>query len=202
MGWGLFALSAGDTMLNPFLQGSHVYLRPLEPEDALILQPWFNDPEVNRGMLIHRPVTRHTEEQFIARVNHSEQDLVLMIVRIDVDMPIGTTGLHHLHFKNRNALFGIAIGDKEAWGQGFGTEAAILMMQYAFDTLNLHRVGLQVFEYNERARRVYEKVGFRQEGVLRQEHYREGRYWDTILMGLLREEWQALWHVADTGPTV
>jgi UDP-4-amino-4,6-dideoxy-N-acetyl-beta-L-altrosamine N-acetyltransferase len=188
-------------MLNPFLLGQKVYLRPLEREDALTLQPWFNDPEVNRYMLIHRPLTRQTEEQFIDRVNNSEHELVMMIVRIDVDMPIGTTGFHQINFKNRNAMFGISIGDKEVWGQGFGTEAMFLMLQYAFDTLNLHRVGLQVFEYNERAIRVYEKLGFRQEGVLRQEHYREGRYWDTMFMGLLREEWRALWNVADATPT-
>jgi RimJ/RimL family protein N-acetyltransferase len=64
------------------------------------------------------------------------------------------------------------------------------MLRYAFEALNLNRVWLEVYEYNQRGLRCYEKLGFRKEGVQRQENYRDGRYWDTILMGLLRSEWE------------
>src|SRR5206468_7752591 len=77
------------------------------------------------------------------------------------------------------------------WGKGYGTEATRLMVQYAFDTLNLNRVWLHVLEYNERGIRCYEKVGFKKEGLLRQEHFRDGRYWDTHLVAILRDEWLA-----------
>jgi ribosomal-protein-alanine N-acetyltransferase len=176
-------------MQNPFLIGDKVYLRPLEREDALTLQSWFNDPEVTRYILARRPLSLRDEERFLEQVSQGD-NIVLGIVRRDVDQLIGTTGFHQFNHHNRNALFGISIGDKGVWGQGFGTEASALMMRHAFEGLNLHRVTLHVFEYNPRAIRIYEKLGFRREGAMRQENYRDGRYWDTIIMGLLREEWE------------
>ena len=91
----------------------------------------------------------------------------------------------------RHAAFGITIGCKDAWGKGHGTEATRLVVGHAFQVLNLNRVWLYVYEFNPRGIRVYEKVGFRTEGRLRQDAFRDGRYWDTIVMGLLRDEWEA-----------
>ena len=91
---------------------------------------------------------------------------------------------------DRHSGFGIVIGDKESWDKGYGTEATTLLVRYAFETLNLNRVWLHVFEENARAVRAYEKAGFRREGLLRQDHYRDGRYHNTIVMGLLRDEWK------------
>jgi RimJ/RimL family protein N-acetyltransferase len=83
------------------------------------------------------------------------------------------------------------LGEPEEWGKGYGSEATRLVLRYAFETLNLNRVWLHVYEYNERGLRAYEKAGFRREGRLRQEMFRDGRYWDTIVMGILRDEWLA-----------
>jgi diamine N-acetyltransferase len=178
-------------MKNPFLIGTTVYLRPLERADAPTLVPWVNDPEVSRTILLHRPMNLEAEVAFIDRVNASEHDVVLGVMTKDSDKLIGATGLHHIDFKNRHAAFALSLGDKEEWGKGYGTEATALVVKYAFETLNLNRVWLHVFEYNERAVRVYEKTGFRREGVLRQDMYREGRYWNTYVMAILREEWEA-----------
>ncbi|MCK4899416.1 MAG: GNAT family N-acetyltransferase, partial [Anaerolineales bacterium] len=75
------------------------------------------------------------------------------------------------------------------WGKGFGTDAVSVILRYAFHELNLHRVSLGVFEYNRRARRSYEKVGFSVEGRIRGDMLRQGRRWDVFIMGILREEW-------------
>jgi RimJ/RimL family protein N-acetyltransferase len=179
-------------MKNPFLVGPKVYLRPLERADAPALVPWFNDPEVVRTLARYRPLNLQEEEAWLERTQGSEHDLGLGIVCRATDELIGGTGLHQMDFKNRHAAFGILIGKKENWGKGYGTEATGLLIQYAFDTLNLNRVWLHVYEFNERGIRAYEKVGFRREGVLRQDCYREGRYWNTIVMGILREEWEAV----------
>jgi RimJ/RimL family protein N-acetyltransferase len=177
-------------MQNAFAVGRKVYLRPLEREDAQLVQPWLNDPEVTRTLRTHGPLSLRAEEAFIDRMARSKDDLVAVIVRRDVDTAVGLAGLHGFDREARHAVFGITIGDKAAWGLGFGTEATFLMVRHAFDTLNLNRVLLQVYEHNERGLRTYQKVGFRKEGVLRQDCYREGRYWDTILMGMLRAEWE------------
>jgi RimJ/RimL family protein N-acetyltransferase len=179
-------------MKNPFRVGTKTYLRPLEHEDAPRIESWINDPEVTHTLAVYRPMNRLNEEEFIARVSNSEHDVVLCIMVKETDAFIGLTGLHEIDFKNRHANFGINIGVKEAWGQGYGTEATSLMVQYAFETLNLNRVRLLVYENNPRARRTYEKVGFKQEGVLRQDRFHEGRYWDTVTMAILRAEWDAM----------
>ena len=119
-----------------------------------------------------------------------EQTVVLGIVVKETDLLIGSAGLHQIHFKDRHAEFGILIGEKSAWGKGYGTEVTALMTGYGFATLNLNRVWLRVHEDNQRGIKAYEKVGFKREGVLRQHKYREGRYVDVVVMGILREEWQ------------
>ncbi len=176
-------------MKNPFRIGAKIYLRPLERADAPRIVPWINDPEVTHTLAMYRPMNLQNEEEFIAKVTNSEHDLVLCIMVNETDAFIGLTGLHEIDFKNRHANFGISIGEKAAWGNGYGTEATRLMVRYAFETLNLNRVRLLVYENNPRARRAYEKVGFKQEGILRQERFHDGRYWDTVTMAILRDEW-------------
>lgn len=175
-------------MKNPYLVGQAIYLRPLERDDAPLVQTWFNDPDVRRTLRSFRPISKQAEEAFIDKAVQDEHLLVLVIVHKESDQAVGVCGLHDIDFKNRHAMFGITIGVKEFWGQGIGTEATRLIAQHAFDTVNLHRLCLHVYEFNDRAMRIYARVGFRQEGVLRQDTYRDGRYWDTIVMGLLRDE--------------
>ena len=178
-------------MINPFRVGRTIYFRPLERADAPVVQGWFNDPEVTRTLLRRGPMNLAAEEAFIDQLSRGETELAVVIALRETDRPIGVTGLHPVDLRHRHAGFGINIGAKDEWGKGYGTEAAALMVDLAFDTLNLHRVWLHVFAYNKAGLRAYEKVGFQREGVLRQSHFAEGRYWDTIAMAILRDEWLA-----------
>jgi UDP-4-amino-4,6-dideoxy-N-acetyl-beta-L-altrosamine N-acetyltransferase len=182
----------GVTMRNPYLIGAHVYLRPVEPDEAPRVVTWFNDPEVTRHIHRYRPVTVAEEMEFLQRIRSSETDLVLGVIVRETDELIGTTGLHYIDPRNRHASFGISIGEKQHWGKGYGTEATGLIIRHAFQTLNLNRLWLHVYEFNARAIRVYEKLGFQVEGRLRQDTFREGRYWDTLVMGVLREELESV----------
>lgn len=177
-------------MINPFLIGETIYLRAVERSDALLARTWLNDPQVRRTTLRHRPLTLHEEEEYITKSTQREDTVIFVIARKADDQAIGLTGLHSIETHNSQAVFGIAIGEVNEWGRGYGTEATRLMVAYAFGTLNLNRVSLLVFADNERGIRCYEKVGFKREGILRQENYREGKYGDTWLMAILREEWQ------------
>lgn len=106
-------------------------------------------------------------------------------------MHVGSTGLHQINWKDRCAIFGIALGEKTYWDRGYGTDATRTMLRFAFEELNLNRVELEVFDENLRARRCYEKVGFRHEGTRRQAVFTEGVYHDVHLMSILREEFQS-----------
>lgn len=176
-------------MKNPHLIGEKVYLRPLERSDAAVFQPWFNDPEITEQLAIRRPVNLDFEEEFVVHASKDAQRVVLGIARRSDDALIGNTGLENIDYINRVAEFGICIGVREEWNKGCGTEVTRLLVGYAFEHLNLNRVFLQVYETNPRAIRAYERVGFVREGVLRQARWQGSRYVDTIVMGVLREEW-------------
>ena len=175
----------------PFLIGTKVYLRAWERGDATAVVAWLNDPEVTRTLAIRRPMNVAAEEAWIDAAYASERDLPLAIVAKNPERLIGGTGLHQIDFADRHATFGIFIGAKEEWGKGYGAETTVLMVRHAFATLNLNRVWLKVYEYNQPGIRVYEKAGFRREGVLRQDHFHDGRYWDSVIMAVLRDEWES-----------
>lgn len=105
---------------------------------------------------------------------------------------IGEIGLDVVNWPGRDAFVGLGIGETEYWNKGYGTDVMNVLLRFAFTEINLRRVSLGVFEYNPRAIRSYEKVGFRHEGRLRRLLNREGRRWDNLFMGILREEWLEL----------
>jgi ribosomal-protein-alanine N-acetyltransferase len=177
-------------MQNPYLIGRTIYLRPPEVEDAPALVTWFNDPEVTRTLRHYQPMSLAKEKEFLEQINRSETEIALAIVVRETDQFIGVAGFRDLSVRHRHAAFGISIGEKTMWGRGYGAEATQLLVRHAFQTLNLNRVQLEVYEFNKGAIRCYEKAGFQLEGRLRQTHFAEGRYWDTLVMGILRDEWR------------
>ena len=108
------------------------------------------------------------------------------------DRLVGTCAFSQLDGDNGSALYHITIGEKDAWGQGYGTEATRLMLDHAFGTLGLHRIALFVFEFNERAIRAYQRCGFVVEGRSRESIFRDGRWWDELAMSVLESDWRRL----------
>jgi RimJ/RimL family protein N-acetyltransferase len=175
---------------TPFFLGPRLYFRPLEREDAPRLAAFINHPDVRRNLLVHRPMNTAQEVGFIDTLTASQRDVLFAIVLRDGDRMIGTSGLHDMDFRSRRATFGMLIGEPSEWGKGYGSEATRMVLDYGFGTLNLNRVQLEVLEHNVAGLRAYEKAGFRREGVMRQHHYVDGAYVDTLVMGILRSEWK------------
>jgi RimJ/RimL family protein N-acetyltransferase len=171
-------------------EGDRIYLRPLEVEDEPVLRVWINDPRNWRTLGRRRPVNRLVEMDWLENVHKSETDVVFGIVVREEDRLIGSAGLHRIHWVSRVGTFGLAIGDVDSQGRGYGTEATKLVVRYGFTTLNLHRIQLDVFSHNPRAIRAYEKAGFVFEGRLREAFYSEGKYVDVLRYGLLQPEWE------------
>lgn len=128
---------------------------------------------------------KHVEEGF------KPERYFFSIRALDDDKLIGFLGLW-LHLIQSEVWVGIGIGERDYWGKGYGTDAMKLCVQYAFMELGAQRVSLGLHEYNPRALRSYQKAGFRLEGRTRQEVQREGRRYDVLWMGVLREEWMQL----------
>ena len=176
-------------MQETVLAGERVYLRPLERNDAELIVVWLRNRELTWSLGDFFPAADvRAVADGIERLYRSGHDLLLGVVRRDTDTLIGITELHHLDLDNRQASFGLLIGQT---GEGYGPEVAGLVLDYAFGPLALNRVWVQVDERNTRGIRAYQKVGFRREGLLRESRYVDGRYHNTLLMAVLRGEWRA-----------
>lgn len=172
------------------LYGNRIRLRAIEREDIPTFVRWFNDPEVRQHIQMYEPLSRAQEEKWFQAQLERKDEFVFAVEALAEGawVHIGNTGLHRLDWKNRKAVLGIAIGEKAFWGQGYGTEAVRVLLRFAFLELGLHRVEVEVYAYNTRAIRCYEKAGFRQEGTRREALFRDGRWHDVYVMGILREE--------------
>ena len=118
------------------------------------------------------------------------ESLTMAIHERSANRLIGSCAFSQVDGENGSAMFHITIGEKDAWGRGYGTEATQLMLDHAFGTLGLHRIALTVFEFNERAIRAYRRCGFLVEGRARESIWRDGRWWDEIAMSVLASEWR------------
>ncbi len=174
-------------------RGEKVELSAVQREYLPKYVEWLNDWEVaqflNPG--IPAPFNLEDETHWFENRAKSKENMVFAILTLDENKLIGNCGLHNVDLKNRKAVFGIFIGDKNYWGKGCGTDATRTLLRFAFGELGLNRVELEVYDFNPRAMRCYEKAGFRRDGVRRQALYREGNFHDIYLMGILREEWDA-----------
>ncbi|MCB1219337.1 MAG: GNAT family N-acetyltransferase [Planctomycetales bacterium] len=174
-----------------FLYDDKVALRPLEDSDAALLCDWVNDQAVLLYLGIPGRLTDGQELEWIAAMRGSQRDVVLGIVDLSDGALVGTVGIHLINRTDSNAMYGIMLGDKERWSKGIGTAAGMLACDYAFNSLNLHRLHLSVAAFNPRGTKSYEKIGFRHEGSMQQHIYKQGSYHDVLFMGLLRDDFNA-----------
>jgi len=172
------------------IRGERIYLRPVERDDLQRCHAWMNDEELTATLAQRYPMSLAREADWIERATRGQDpsELTFAICLVQNDRHVGNCGLVGIDRDNRTATLGIFIGDKDCRGQGFGADAVRALCRFAFDELDLRKIRLDVHDGNEAARKAYEKVGFRREGVLRQEVYRGGRALDVVRMGLLRDE--------------
>jgi diamine N-acetyltransferase len=177
---------------SEFLIGERLYLRPLEKADLPALREWANDPEV-RGLTGEvKPMSEAGADEFYERVRSDPDRVWFVAVLKEGDRPIGEAGLLRMFPAWRTTDLSIIIGDKGAWGQGYGSEAILLLLDYAFGYLNFHRVAVGVVGFNERALDFYEKVGFKREGIQRDGYYHDHQYYDFVMMSILEDEFRML----------
>jgi len=175
------------------LEGQLVRLRAQEPEDLERNLRWINDSEVRLFLLgIRYPVSRADEQRWMETNKGASFEQVRLAIDTKEGQHIGNLELRQTSPEHRRAELGIMIGEKDCWDRGYGTDAVRTLLRLAFGDMNLNRVWLTTGENNPRAQACYRKCGFREEGRLRQDRYVEGRYCDTIVMGVLWDEFEAL----------
>ena len=174
-------------------RGEHVYLRPLEPDDAEVVHGWYADDRfrITMGEIPMSLARRRRRYEDVA--NRSEEDVVRFVIcRIEDDIPVGRADIFMIDHANGSCGFGIGIGDAAMRGQGLGTDAVGALVDFAFGELRMERVWLDTEASNTRAQASYRKAGFTEEGRLRHVWFVDGVHVDGVRMSLMRDEWLAL----------
>jgi RimJ/RimL family protein N-acetyltransferase len=175
-----------------FLVGERLYLRPVERGDLAQIQAWSNDAELRALTGETEPMSEAGVEAYYQRMQTERDRLWLAVVLRGSDRLIGETGLLRMFHPWRTTDCSLVLGDRAAWGQGFGREALSLLLDHTFGNLNFHRVAVGVAAGNTRALRFWEKAGFRREGVQRDGYYLNHCYADFVMLSLLEDEYRAL----------
>jgi len=175
------------------IEGKKIRIRAIEKTDIDEIMKWINDREVMDNLIMRYPVSRYQEEKWIEKAldESSPRNKVFALETKD-GVYLGGIGLHRIDWENRNAEAGIVIGKKEYWNKGYGTDAIMTLLDFAFNRMNLHRVYLKVYDFNLRGIKSYEKCGFKREGALRHDLYVNGRYHDSIFMGILKDAFKKI----------
>lgn len=177
-------------MRNPYLLGKKLYLRPLEESDInQRYLNWINNSKVARFLEVNLfPITKIELMAFYKQQKKSKIDIIFAIVAKNKDMHIGNIKLGNINYVHRYADLGIMIGERDFWDRGYGQEAINLLLNYAFNRLNLNKVILGVYGNHRAAIKCYRKIGFKVEGKIRKLLYFEGKYVDKIIMGISKKE--------------
>ena len=185
-------LDSGDRPV-PMLRHGSVFLRPAEREDIPLFVQWLTDARTTRTLALRSPLSLALEEGWFARLleQHGRDIWHFVICRADDDRPVGALDFHDIQLVNGSASVGIVIGDPADTNRGYGSDALRALLGFGFGELRLERIWLDVYDYNDRARHVYERVGFVDEGTLRHALWRDGHFHDVHRMAILRADWEA-----------
>ena len=176
-----------------FLQGKRINLRPLLREDIPMLLRWINDPEISRFLTAYLPVMEAAEEGWLDELSKNRNTDIVFAIVTKKGKIIGTMGIHRIQWKDRVATTGALIGDKRYQDKGYGTEAKMILLNYAFNTLNLRKICSEVIDFNQRSQAYLKKCGYKEEGRKVRHLYQDGRYRDLIQVAVFKRRWTSLW---------
>jgi RimJ/RimL family protein N-acetyltransferase len=177
--------------MRNLLFGNNIKLNAINEGDLVFIEDWFNDVKFLRhyDMLPAIPQTNRDVKKAVEEFTHSNNSYMFAIRTLETNKIVGVIGLFDIMWTNGVATFFIGIGNQSYVGKGIGREAMELLLDFGFNELNLYRIQLNVIEYNEKAIRAYERIGFIKEGTHRELVNRDGRRYDLYLYGLLKHEW-------------
>jgi len=171
------------------IHGKTIYLRAFAKSDIPLSHTWLNDPELG-SIMGYLPFPIEAQEAWFETTVNSREKFVFAICDQATDQHVGNVAIGAIDAVSRNGMLSIFIAEPSIRGRGVGEDATRLILDFAFDRLNLHRVHLKASAFSEAAIAMYKKVGFQKEGVLREHEFKDGKYVDKVLFGLLRQEHQ------------
>jgi RimJ/RimL family protein N-acetyltransferase len=177
---------------EPLVAHGSMYLRSPERSDIPLFIAWLGDARTSRTLGIRVPLSTPMEEAWFDAMtaDQGKTRYSFTACRLDDDRPVGSIGLFDVDLVNGSAGLGLSVGAHDDRGRGYGTDMLLALLGFGFGELRLERIWLEVFDYNPRARRLYERLGFVHEGTFRRAIFRDGRHWDVHRMAVLAGEWR------------
>lgn len=169
------------------LTGKKIRLRKMTGEDTECIVAWRNNPRVRHNFIYQKPFTKEGHENWIRTMVDTGKVVQFIVEEAETGRPVGSVYFRDIDKECRKAEYGIFIGEDDATGKGYGSEAAELAVRFGFEELGLHKIFLRVFADNPAAIRSYEKAGFTKEGYFKDEVCIEGKYRDLVFMSLIEE---------------
>lgn len=175
------------------IRGKKILLRAIEEEDLPILHKWANDPETQDIIgNIHFPSSFEFQKNWFKGLQGDTLNQRFAIDTADMGI-IGISSIIQIDWRNNHAWHGIVLGDKDIRGKGYGIDAVMATMRYAFDEMHLERLDGSIIEYNKVSHAFYcGKLGWKEEGIRRNYYFRKGRYWDQIIVGITKQDYYDL----------
>jgi len=172
------------------IKGKKVILRAIEEDDLILLHKWANDPETQGAMgYIHFPSSMSFHRKWFEKLQDDDLNQRFAIEAPNVGL-IGLSSLVDINWRNNRAWHGIMLGDVDIRGKGYGFDAVMATMRYAFEEMHLERLDGQMIEYNTLSIHFYcKKLGWKEEGRRRNWYYTKGRYWDQVIVGITRQDY-------------
>ena len=179
------------------ISGKTIYLTPVSKDSLEKLRKWRNSPEVRKYFREHRGINedmqlRWYENKVLSNPDQYDFEIRIGSAESSRGTLIGHCGLNYVDWINRRAEFTIYIGHKSYKGRGHGKDALSTLLKYGFMTLNLNKIQCEVFTNNKGAIKLYKKLGFVEEGIMREHQYDDGEYIDSMFMSILKSEWSAI----------
>lgn len=197
--WCLRSLTA-DTMEHPmselrvvFIKGWRTDLCPVEDTEVPQLTFGVNDPDTRLYMGNVFPLTKKEEVEWQLNLAKRKPNNVVLVMRVDGGV-IGTIGLHNIDWIARTAFTGTMIWSADHRGKGYATEAKMLLLDYAFNTLNLRKIYSEVLGANEASLKYAAKCGYEEEARLPKHYFREGKYHVKVILAVYKSPWKKRWH--------
>lgn len=177
-----------------FLESENIYLRPFIKEDVDFFVRWYNDPETRAKIGAPDPTSCFDAEKIVERNN--KDSVWFAVVRKSDNKVIGETGLLRMYPAWRTTDLTIIIPDEEDQHKGYGKETINLIIDYAFGYLDFNRISIGVVGFNTNALSFYEKVGFKKEGIQEEGYYYNYKYYDFVMMRILKSEFMKLHNIS------
>jgi RimJ/RimL family protein N-acetyltransferase len=175
-----------------FIEGKRLYLRPVSLSDVPLITRYVNDPEVRRWLSSIHPCSEQSEEEYVKKMvmDDNPTNILFAVVLKRADKFLGMMGLHRISHVDGTASTGSMLGAKDEWNKGYGTEAKMLLLEYAFHTLNLRKIKSDAFAPNLGSINHNKKCGYQVEGVLKDDIFRNGTYHDRVMLAVFRSTWE------------